>query len=474
MYWGIVPQKNDVFQLISKVHILLLLSDDFPEQIVTKSILCRPIDCFSSDGTVGRYNTVDLTRVPVPADGSALVAELARLSKSVPNLSVLLPSNCRKWWNLWNTSLRTKVDVALKVFNGTCIDHWSVELVQYVWFPQGIAPKVVERFDTFFIVDSISQVKRLKAAASRVDPNRDLLIDPLQPLTVPLTQEVYAQFHKDSVKYKQYRNAMELAISDLKVSHKVSHINVLIVGPGMGQLIDELLSIKTDVLLSVVAIEKNHLCMEHLEKKNLTVWNNQIHLIQGDIRSTAIPVDAHIVVSELLGSFGDNELCPEILKRFTTTKIMIPSSYTSYLQPVYTSVRPDVIDRPYLVQLSRYYPVDDYQAVWEFEHPSLKPTQRNATLKFDAQAGLKLNGFYGYFSADLYGHFSIHINSSLNGEQYCSSWYPILFPVNELELKHEPIELKIARKVDTSRVWYEWEFMGTTYNENGSSYSMNL
>jgi protein arginine N-methyltransferase 5 len=470
MYWGIVPQKNDVYQLISKVHILLLLSGDFPEEIIAKSILCRPLQCLSSDTTLGRYNTIDLTCLPFPTDSCELLAELARLSKLIPNLSVLIPSNCRKWWNLWDTTLRTNVDVALKIINGTCIDVWSVEHIQYVWFPEQIIAKVVEQFDTFFIVNSIPRLKQLKAAASHIDHNRDLLIDPLQPLTVLLTHDIYAQFHKDPVKYKQYGNAMALAISDLNVSH----INVLIVGPGMGQLIDELLSIKTDVLVSVVAIEKNHLCMDHLEKKNQTVWKNKVHLIQGDVRYVTIPVDPHIVVSELLGSFGDNELCPEILKRFTTTKVMIPSSYTSYLQPVYTSVRPDIIDRPYLVQLSKYYPVDDYQVVWEFEHPSLEPTHREATLKFQGHGGFKLNGFYGYFSANLYGHFNIHINPRLSSEEYCSSWFPMLFPVIELELGDEQIELKICRKMDTTRVWYEWVLMGTTYNQNGSFYSMNL
>lgn len=53
------------------------------------------------------------------------------------------------------------------------------------------------------------------------------------------------------------------------------------------------------------------------------------------------PKKADILVSELLGSFGDNELSPECLdgaQRFLREDgISIPSSYTSYLQPVTTS-----------------------------------------------------------------------------------------------------------------------------------------
>ncbi len=53
------------------------------------------------------------------------------------------------------------------------------------------------------------------------------------------------------------------------------------------------------------------------------------------------PKKADILVSELLGSFGDNELSPECLdgaQRFLREDgISIPAAYTSFLQPVTTS-----------------------------------------------------------------------------------------------------------------------------------------
>lgn len=53
------------------------------------------------------------------------------------------------------------------------------------------------------------------------------------------------------------------------------------------------------------------------------------------------PEKADILVSELLGSFGDNELSPECLdgaQRFLQPDgVSIPSSYTSFLQPVTAS-----------------------------------------------------------------------------------------------------------------------------------------
>ncbi len=57
-----------------------------------------------------------------------------------------------------------------------------------------------------------------------------------------------------------------------------------------------------------------------------------------DMRSWQAPEQADILVSELLGSFGDNELSPECLdgaQRFLKSNgISIPCSYTSHLQPI--------------------------------------------------------------------------------------------------------------------------------------------
>ena len=56
-----------------------------------------------------------------------------------------------------------------------------------------------------------------------------------------------------------------------------------------------------------------------------------------DMRAWEAPVKADVLVSELLGSFGDNELSPECLdgaQRFLKEGgISIPQSYRSYLAP---------------------------------------------------------------------------------------------------------------------------------------------
>ena len=59
------------------------------------------------------------------------------------------------------------------------------------------------------------------------------------------------------------------------------------------------------------------------------------------MREWAAPQPADILVSELLGSFGDNELSPECLdgaQRFLAPGgVSIPRAYTSFLAPVTTS-----------------------------------------------------------------------------------------------------------------------------------------
>lgn len=61
-------------------------------------------------------------------------------------------------------------------------------------------------------------------------------------------------------------------------------------------------------------------------------------IVASDMRSWEAPEQADILVSELLGSFGDNELSPECLdgaqKFLKPGGISIPAASTSQLQPI--------------------------------------------------------------------------------------------------------------------------------------------
>lgn len=70
-------------------------------------------------------------------------------------------------------------------------------------------------------------------------------------------------------------------------------------------------------------------------------WEEQVTIVAADMRQWDAPEKADIIVSELLGSFGDNELSPECLDGaqafLKEDGISIPTSYTSFLQPITTS-----------------------------------------------------------------------------------------------------------------------------------------
>jgi protein arginine N-methyltransferase 5 len=61
-----------------------------------------------------------------------------------------------------------------------------------------------------------------------------------------------------------------------------------------------------------------------LEERKANEWGDHVSLVFGDMRSISVPEPVDILVSELLGSFGDNELSPECLDgamRFLTGEV---------------------------------------------------------------------------------------------------------------------------------------------------------
>jgi len=72
-----------------------------------------------------------------------------------------------------------------------------------------------------------------------------------------------------------------------------------------------------------------------------TRWGDSVTIVNSDMRTWSPPELADIMVSELLGSFGDNELSPECLdgaqRLLKPGGVCIPCEYTSYLAPLMSS-----------------------------------------------------------------------------------------------------------------------------------------
>ncbi|XP_013623469.1 PREDICTED: protein arginine N-methyltransferase 1.5-like [Brassica oleracea var. oleracea] len=167
---------------------------------------------------------------------------------------------------------------------------------------------------------------------------RDFLQAPLQPLMDNLEAQTYETFERDSIKYIQYQRAVAKALVDRVPDEKASELTTvsMVVGAGRGPLVRASLQSaeETGRKMKVYAVEKN---------PNAVVTLDNLVKMEGscDMRFWSAPEKADILVSELLGSFGDNELSPECLdgaQRFLKPDgISIPSSYTSFIQPVTAS-----------------------------------------------------------------------------------------------------------------------------------------
>ncbi|GKA22946.1 protein arginine N-methyltransferase 1.5 [Tanacetum coccineum] len=255
---------------------------------------------------------------------------------------------------------------------------------------------------------------------------RDFLQSPLQPLMDNLEAQTYETFEKDIVKYIQYQRAVSKALMDRIPDDMASTTTavLMVVGAGRGPLVRASLQAaeETGRKLKVYAVEKNPNAVVTLHNLvKIEGWEKMVTIISCDMRCWDAPEQADILVSELLGSFGDNELSPECLdgaQRFLKPDgISIPSSYTSFIQPVtttklYNDVKShkDLVhfETAYVVKLHRLAKLSPSQTVFTFTHPnysSNKSNQRYKKLRFDIpiETGSTIvHGFAGYFDAVLY------------------------------------------------------------------------
>ena len=175
----------------------------------------------------------------------------------------------------------------------------------------------------------------------------DYLQCPLQPLMDNLESQTYEVFEKDPVKYAKYEEAMTAAMTDMiaEGDRLTKELVVIVVGAGRGPLVRAALNASqtSGRRIRVFAVEKNPNAVVTLQQRELEVWGDKVKVIPSDMRDWNPPEKdyADILVSELLGSFGDNELSPECLDGaqnfLKPTGISIPYSYTSYIGPLQSS-----------------------------------------------------------------------------------------------------------------------------------------
>jgi protein arginine N-methyltransferase 5 len=192
----------------------------------------------------------------------------------------------------------------------------------------------------------------LDTSAARLERDYlDALQQPLQPLKDHLENQTYEVFEKDPIKYREYQRAIGMALEDRALQ---SQLVLMVVGAGRGPLVQCALQAyqalkpsRRPRQFSVWAIEKNPSAVRRLQAcaRYQSDWRQHgVQVVETDLRHLTSQMigslKADIVVSELLGSFGCNELSPECLDGLWTTNavhdktISIPSRYTSQIAPV--------------------------------------------------------------------------------------------------------------------------------------------
>ncbi|KAL6578609.1 Protein arginine N-methyltransferase 5 [Orobanche minor] len=331
---------------------------------------------------------------------------------------------------------------------------------------------------------------------------RDYLQSPLQPLMDNLEAQTYEIFEKDTVKYSQYQRAVAKALVDRVPDENASSVTtvLMVVGAGRGPLVRASLQAaeETERKLKVYAVEKNPNAVVTLHSLvKLEGWKEKVTIVSCDMRSWDAPEKADILVSELLGSFGDNELSPECLdgaERFLKEDgISIPSSYTSFIQPVtacklYNDIKShkDLVhfETPYVVKLHRVARLAHTQPVFTFNHPkgSKMSNECYKKLCFDIPSdtgSALIHGFAGYFDATLYKDVHLGIEPS-TATPNMFSWFPIFFPLRTPVCVQPgtPLEVHFWRCCGSTKVWYEWCVMSPSaspmHNTNGRSYWVGL
>jgi len=328
-------------------------------------------------------------------------------------------------------------------------------------------------------------------------PYRDVLQCPLQPLQDNLESQTYETFERDPIKYQQYELAIEKALLDRDQNTTTV---LMVVGAGRGPLVKAALraSKTTKRPLKVFAVEKNANAVVTLANlcRSDPDWRQFVTVVRADMRQWQAPELADILVSELLGSFGDNESSPECLdgaqKFLKPEGISIPASYTSFIAPVSSEkLHNEVVglgkelkhfETPYVVKLHNFDELSAPQACFTFVHPTPQPADnsRYTALRFPTMKRSSLiHGFSGYFDATLYGdvHCSILPRTHSPG---MFSWFPIFFPLPDpvYVREGESVELHMWRVVDGNRMYYEWALTSPVatkiYNVNGRSYHVGL
>jgi protein arginine N-methyltransferase 5 len=329
-------------------------------------------------------------------------------------------------------------------------------------------------------------------------PYYDVLQHPLQPLMDNLESAVYETFERDPVKYRLYQRALFEALAtgaaDPPLDAPRRPVVVMVLGAGRGPLVRAALAAARAAKreIELYAIEKNPNALVTLRNLAETDWRGLVTVVETDMRVWDPPRLADLIVSELLGSFADNELSPECIdgahRLLRPGGVCIPQSYTNFAVPtmtprIYSTLRgfgdSKRFEIPYVVKVHNCYHAAAPQACFSFYHPNPDGVdadqRRHVLLRFVAESDAVVHGFTGFFECTLFGSVRMSILPSTHSDDMVS-WFPLFFPLQQpVHLRRgDPIEFALWRRTSARKVWYEWCVPDRTalHNPLGRSYAI--
>lgn len=358
-------------------------------------------------------------------------------------------------------------------------------------------------------VDIMSGFGPLSAAESYVAPFYDSLQLPLQPLADHMENTVYETFEGDRTKYDLYEEAIFRAAKDLLEKYRsLTCVRIAVVGAGRGGLIDasiraiQRLSSDKCVKFEITGVEKNPHAARTLKYKQQDdpLWLSMqeqvsVRIVHGDMRNWCVEFPVDILVSELLGSLGDNEASPECLDSVTHVLhpergVSIPSSYYSTLEPIsshkiWAATRDgDKFETPLVVLFHSFFQPCSSPPVslFSFTHgpgPSSNLLSQSRELSWYSSLDAVIHGFAGYFHAELFPGVVMSIDPP-SASKDMVSWFPAFLPLRTpiFVKKGDSISVRVDRVSTQSRTWIQWTVLSPhcqpTNNANGSRHSVGL
>ena len=272
-------------------------------------------------------------------------------------------------------------------------------------------------------------------------------------------------YHSDSVHAKEKDHGSSSAVDSIAANARSTKsgnrdggsgdngdkvVFLTVVGAGRGPLVSAALAAAVRAGLRdnvhIYAVEKNENAIITLHSRAaLEKWGSAVEIIGIDMRDWQPRELCDVMISELLGSFGDNELSPECLdgaqKCLKPGGISIPSSYTSYIAPIssaklwtsasamgsmlgsgggggggggaatgacYSASAAAAVgassivglETPFVVKLHRYFKLAEEQQLFTFSHPVFPASVTDTGTCVDTDGTATIGGGAGCGAAD--------------------------------------------------------------------------